>query len=150
MNNTRRIELIQITISFFMTVFTLWAMVRLLQLKHGNQPLTNLTQQHVVLHTGRSSPFSAKPSAGPVPLRIAFFTVNSGPEYRIDFGDGQTAPIPACSLPKTPTSRTSYSNCPPPGAWHTYQSPGTFTATLTSSNIILSSVIITVTATSSD
>ena len=74
-----------------------------------------------------SSPtFTASPKSGQAPLGVQFYAT-IGNQYSIDFGDGQTGSL---TSPCMGTANAPKGACPPPGAYHTYAGPGTYSATL--------------------
>jgi PKD repeat protein len=73
-----------------------------------------------------SPTFSASPTSGRAPLGVQFYAT-IGNQYSIDFGDGQTGSL---TSPCNGAANAPKGACPPPGAYHTYAGPGTYSATL--------------------
>lgn len=80
--------------------------------------------------------FSASPTHGQAPLGVQFYAT-IGNQYSIDFGDGQTGSLtsPCNGTPNAhwPDAHAEGA-CPPPGAYHTYTTQGTYRATLRLTN----------------
>jgi hypothetical protein len=76
--------------------------------------------------------FSASPTHGQAPLGVQFYAT-IGDQYSIDFGDGQTGSLTS-TCNGTPNAHRPDARaegaCPPPGAYHTYTTQGTYRATL--------------------
>jgi PKD repeat protein len=70
--------------------------------------------------------FSAAPTSGQAPLGVQFYATG-GHRYAIDFGDGETGLL---TSPCDRAGTAGGSTCPPPGAYHTYRSGGSYTAEL--------------------
>jgi hypothetical protein len=97
--------------------------------------------------------FSAAPTAGPAPLLVTFSATGFSPgAYTVFFGDGTNgqldSELPYCPARTTPCTGPAFGS-----ASHTYQSAGSYTATLTQSGLplcagcaapILGTVIVTV------
>jgi IPT/TIG domain len=106
------------------------------------QLLEQELQQLIIAHGGSSVSFTASPTSGSAPLSVSF-SASGGqnlPGDTVNFGDGTSGtltanPVPEYACPQLIGTGIN-SNCQNPvptySVAHTYQSAGTYTATLTS------------------
>jgi PKD repeat protein len=93
----------------------------------GQNSFSPITVSYSSMCIRDSSPtFAASPTSGQAPLGVQFYAT-IGNQYSIDFGDGQTGSL---TSPCIGTGNAPKGACPPPGAYHTYTGPGTYSATL--------------------